>query len=144
MRSLFAVAFIAATAFAAEDAAAADAAAATPAAEEGPKWTVSQWTAKLDATLNKSTVSGEYWTVPGLEGAHVLNFTSKVVTDSTAKATASNWFFTTYAFQRKAPAAAPAGDGAARMLAEEAAAAPAVDTLWDTIICGQKLVAVAG
>ena len=94
----------------------------------------SMFAVAFDEVLNKSTFLGEYWTVPGVEGDHVLNFTTKVVTDSITKAAPMSWFFTTYAFQRKAPFAAPAGDGAA----------PAVDTVWDTIISGQKLVAASG
>jgi len=130
MKSFFAAAAIFAVAIAAETAE------ETPAVEGPVKTTWSAGASAVTNNVNKASASGSYWTVAGLLGQHTFYFSATTKTDETVQV-ANTYLFTTISIQKPAAEAAPA----ARMLAEEAAAAeatPAVDSAFDTFVCGQK------
>lgn len=138
MKSIFAAAILFAAAYAMEEEVAAE---ETEVAEEvvGPVKTA--WVAPT-ATKSLNALSGNYWTVEGLEGAHSLYVSISGVTDATQAFPANYWIYNYFAVQR--PATQPA---AVRRLADEAAAeeeVAAMDSVWDAFTCGQKFKAVDG
>lgn len=108
--------------------------------EVGPVKTA--WAAPV-AEKSLNALSGEYWTVAGMEGAHTLYVSINGSTDETQGYDVRGWLYNYFAIQR--PALQPT-DAAARMLAEEEEVAEevATDSVWDAFTCGQKFTAADG